>query len=125
MAINSFLRTDKRKKLVLEVNCTSANKNTLLSDQPASSYLHKDGEEDDGDDGREEHLSHWKMIFIQQEAQGEGDGSSQATVGYDELVLGGEFDDAEVVDDEGQAHHAYGEVTQRDVCCVVSVINVQ
>lgn len=61
-------------------------------------YLNKDSEEDNSDDGSKEHLSHGEVLPLQQEAEGEGDGPSQATVGNNELVLGGQFDDAELVD---------------------------
>lgn len=45
------------------------------------------------------------MILLQQEAQGEGDGTSEATVRNDELVFGGQFDDTELVDDKGQTNN--------------------
>lgn len=45
------------------------------------------------------------MPLVQQEAKGEGDGTSQATVCHNELVLGGQFDDTELVDHEGQTNH--------------------
>lgn len=70
-------------------------------------YLNKDSEEDNSDDGSKEHLSHGKVILVQQEAKGEGDGTSQATVSHDELVLGGQLDDAELVDHEGQTNHTW------------------
>lgn len=70
--------------------------------QTNCSHLNEDGEEDDGDDGGEEHPSHGKVLLLQQEAQGEGDGTSEAAVRNDELVFGGQFDDAELVDDKGQ-----------------------
>lgn len=72
------------------------------------SYLDKDSEEDDSDDGSEEHLSQGcpKVILIQQEAQGEGDGASQATICHYELVLGGQLDNTELVDHECQTNHA-------------------
>lgn len=65
------------------------------------SHLHKDGEEDDGDDGREEHVLH--LAVGQQEPQREGDGASQATVGDDELVLFGQLHNPEFIDDEREA----------------------
>lgn len=68
-------------------------------------HLNKDCEEDDGDDGREEHVSHGKVLLLKQEAEGEGDGATQAAVGHDELVLGRQLDDAELVDHEGQTNH--------------------
>lgn len=40
----------------------------------------------------------------QQEAQGEGDGASQATVGNDELVLFGQLYNPELIDDEREAN---------------------
>ena len=69
-------------------------------------HLHKDGEKDDGDDGREEQVTHRVVLLVQEVAQGEGDGPSQAPVGDDELVLGGQLHDAELVDEPGQAQHA-------------------
>ena len=72
-----------------------------------NSYLNKDGEEDDSDDGSEEHVSQWEVVFIEQEAKGEGDGTSEATIGYYELVFGGQFDDAELVDDESQTNNTW------------------
>ena len=64
------------------------------------------GEKDDGDDGREEQVTHREVLLVQEVAQGEGDGPSQAPVGDDELVLGGQLHDAELVDEPGQAQHA-------------------
>jgi len=72
------------------------------------SHLNEDREEDDGDDGRQEHLPHGEQLLVEQEAQREGDGASQAAVGHDELVLGRQLDDAELVDDVGQADHTWG-----------------
>lgn len=71
------------------------------------SYLNKDGEEDDGDNGSKEHLSHWEVVTLQKEAQREGDGTAEATVRHNELIFGGQFDDAEFVDDEGQANNTW------------------
>lgn len=48
------------------------------------------------------------MLLIQQEAQREGDGAAQAAVRNDELVLGGQLDDAELVDKEGQTDNTWG-----------------
>lgn len=73
-----------------------------------STHLYKHGEEDFGNDGGEEHGPHGEVVLVQQVAQGEGNGPSQATVGHNELVLGGQLDDAELVDDKGKAHHAWG-----------------
>ena len=68
-------------------------------------YLNKNSEENNCDYGSEENLSHWKVVVFQQESKGEGNCASQATVGYDELILGGELDDAELVDDVGKTDH--------------------
>lgn len=46
------------------------------------------------------------MILVQQKAKGEGDGTSQATVGNNELILGGQLDDAELVHDVSQTNHS-------------------
>lgn len=46
------------------------------------------------------------MLLVQEVAQREGDGPSQAPIGDDELVLGGQLHDAELVDEPGQAQHA-------------------
>lgn len=73
---------------------------------PPVQHLHKDGEEDDGDDGCEEQVTHGEVILVQEVAQGEGDGPPQASIGDDELVLGGQLHDAELVDEPGQAQHA-------------------
>ena len=68
-------------------------------------HLHKDGEEDDGDDGSEEHV----LCFTvrQQESQREGYGTSQATVGHDELVFLGQFHDTEFIDDECKTNDSW------------------
>lgn len=58
------------------------------------------------------------MPLVQQEAKGEGDGTSQATVCHNELVLGGQFDDTELVDHEGQTNHTWE--GQSDDCDFVS-----
>lgn len=71
-------------------------------------HLNEDGEEDDGDDGGEEHLPLGKVLHLQQEAQREGDGAAQAAIRNDELVFGGQLDDAELVDKEGQADNTWG-----------------
>lgn len=47
------------------------------------------------------------MVLVQQETEGEGNGTSQATVGYDELILGGQLDDAELVDYIGQTNNTW------------------
>lgn len=65
-------------------------------------HLHKDGKEDDCDDGCDKHVPHWEVVLVEQVDQGESDGSTQATVRYDELVLGCELYYAEFVDHEGQ-----------------------
>lgn len=70
-----------------------------------SSYLDKDSEEDDGDNGGKEHLSHGEMVALQQKAEGESDGASQATVRDDKLIFGGQFDDAELVYDVSQTNN--------------------
>lgn len=75
-------------------------------------YLNEDREEDDGDDGGEEHLSQGEELLLQQEAKGESDGTSQATVGDNELVLGCQFDDAELVDHVGQTYHTWERTRQ-------------
>lgn len=78
------------------------------------SYLNKDSEEDNSDDGSKEHLSHGKVILVQQEAKGKGDGTSQATVGHNELVLGGQLDDTELVDEVGQTDDTWeGQCNER------------
>lgn len=71
------------------------------------SYLNKDSEEDNSDDGSEEHLSHGNVILVQQEAKGKGNGTSQATVGNDELVFRGQLDNAELVDEVSQNNHTW------------------
>lgn len=45
------------------------------------------------------------MLALQQKAEGEGDGASQATVRYNKLVFGGQFDNAELVYDVSQTHN--------------------
>lgn len=70
-------------------------------------YLNKDSEEDNSDDSSEEHVSERYRRVSRQEGKGEGDGPSQATVGYDELVFGGQFDDAELVDNAGQTNNTW------------------
>jgi hypothetical protein len=42
------------------------------------------------------------VLLVQEVAQREGDGPSQAPIGNDELVLGGQLDNAELVDEPGQ-----------------------
>lgn len=68
-------------------------------------HLHKDCEKDDRDDGSEEQVTHGEVLLVQEVAQGEGDGPSQAPISDDELVLGGQLDNAELVDEPGQAQH--------------------
>ena len=65
-------------------------------------HLHKDGEKDDGDDGREEQVTHREVLLVQEVAQGEGNGASQAPVGNDELVLEGQGNCPEPVNDLSQ-----------------------
>lgn len=50
-------------------------------------------------------MPHLFIFDFQQEAEGKGDCTSKATVGHDELILGGQFDDAELVDYEGETNH--------------------
>lgn len=45
------------------------------------------------------------MLALQQKAEGESDGASQATVRDDELILGGQFDDAKLVYDVSQTNN--------------------
>lgn len=61
------------------------------------SHLHEDSEEDDGDDGSEEQVL--DFIIVQQEPQWEGYGTSQATVGNNELVLFGQLHNTEFIDE--------------------------
>lgn len=75
-----------------------------------SAHLHKHGEEDDGDDGSQEHLLH--LALGQQEPQWEGYGTSQATVGHNELVLFGQLYNAEFINDGGETDHSWN--TQTD-----------
>lgn len=42
------------------------------------------------------------MVLLQQKAEGESDGTSQATVRYYKLIFGGQFDDSELVYDVSQ-----------------------
>lgn len=42
------------------------------------------------------------MVALQQKAEGESDGASQAAVRYNKLIFGGQFDDAELVYDASQ-----------------------
>lgn len=56
------------------------------------------------------------MLLLEQEAKGEGDGTSQATIGNNELVLRGQLNNAELVDDESQTNHTWeGEHKERPV----------
>lgn len=73
------------------------------------SYLNKDSEEDDSDNGGEEQLPLWEMVAIQQKAKGESNGASEATVGYYKLIFGGQFDDAELVYDVSQTDNTCDE----------------
>lgn len=61
------------------------------------SHLHEDSEEDDGDDGSEEQVL--DFIILQQEPQWEGYGTSQATVGNNELILFGQLHNTEFIDE--------------------------
>lgn len=45
------------------------------------------------------------MVALQQKAEWKSDGASQATVRYYKLILGGQFDDAELVYDESQTNN--------------------
>lgn len=69
------------------------------------SHLHKDSEEDDGDDGGEEHVL--PLVVGQQEPQREGDGTSQATVGHDELILFGQLHDTEFINNAREANDSW------------------
>lgn len=71
------------------------------------SYLNKDGEEDNSDNGGEEHISLRKAIVVQQETKREGDSTSQATVGHDELIFGGQLDNAELIDYVGKTNNTW------------------
>lgn len=99
----------------LEVKMFSPSKVCWDQNRTGYSYLNKDSEEDDSDDGSEEHLSHGKVVLIQQEAKGEGDGTSEATVRHNELVLGCQLDDAELVDHVGQTNHTWGGNVMRNL----------
>lgn len=57
---------------------------------------------------------------IQQEAEGKGDGTSQATVGYDELIFGCQFDDAEFVNYKCKTNHAWKKKGQNSVNTCIS-----
>lgn len=73
-------------------------------------YLHKDSEEDDRDDGSEEHVLHLIVLHLivgQQEPQWESYGASQATVGDDELVLFGQLHNPELIDDVSNANDTW------------------
>lgn len=65
------------------------------------SHLHKHSEEDDGDDGGEEHVL--QPAVGQQKPQRVRDGTSQATVGHDELVFFGQLHNTEFIDDVREA----------------------
>lgn len=75
------------------------------------SHLNEDGEEDDSDDGRQEHVSHGEVAFVQQKSQRESDCPTQAAVRYNKLVLGGQFDDAELVNYGGQPNDTWKKKT--------------
>lgn len=49
------------------------------------------------------------MVAVQQKAQGESDGASQATVRYYELIFGGQLDDAELIYDVSQTDNTCDE----------------
>lgn len=53
------------------------------------------------------------MLFLQQKAEGESDGTSQATVRYYKLVFGGQFNDAELVYDARQTDNACNKKTNK------------
>lgn len=67
-----------------------------------NTHLHKNSEENDSDDSCDKHVPHREVVLVKQVGQGESDCSSQATIRYDELVLGGELYYAESVDHAGQ-----------------------
>lgn len=54
------------------------------------------------------------MFALQQEAKGESDGTSQATVCYNKLIFSGQFDDAELVYDESQTNNTCNETVRED-----------
>lgn len=68
-------------------------------------YLYENSEYNDGDWGRDKQVPSVDRIG-QGEGQGEADGPSQASVGESELVLQGELDGTERVDDLGQHQDA-------------------
>lgn len=78
-------------------------------------HLHKDCEKDDSDDGSEEQVTHGEVLLIQEVAQGEGNGPSKAPIRDDELVLGGQLDNAELVDEPGQDQHTCQEAGRGEV----------
>lgn len=80
-------------------------------------HLHKDGEEDDSDDGSEEQVTHGEVLLVQEVAQGEGYGPSKTPVSDDELVLGGQLHNSELVDEPGQAQHTCQGRARRVSCC--------
>lgn len=55
------------------------------------------------------------MVALQQEAEGEGDGASQATVRDDELIFGGQLDDAKLVYDVSQTNDTCDKHVRQDV----------
>lgn len=55
------------------------------------------------------------MLLVQEVAQREGDGPPQAAIGNDELVLGGQLDNAELVDEPGQDQNACQEAGRGEV----------
>lgn len=77
----------------------------------SATNLHEHGEEDDSDDGSEEHVPHAEVVVVQQVAQGEGDGSPQAPVGDDELILRRQLHDPELVDEPGEDEDTWGSST--------------
>lgn len=90
--------------------CTGPRRAPFPSESTATN-LHEHGEEDDSDDGSEEHVPHAEVVVVQQVAQGEGDGSPQAPVGDDELVLRRQLHDPELVDEPGEDKDTWGSST--------------
>lgn len=88
------------------------------------SHLHEDSEEDDGDDGSEEQVL--DFIILQQEPQWEGYGTSQATVGNNELVLFGQLHNTEFIDEGCEPDDSWNTQKKKDFInsCHEFIINM-
>ena len=75
--------------------------------------LHEDGEQDDDESGRDEHLSRPDLVGVEHFDQREADGAAKSAVRHDELLLQIDGFQAEFVCNERQHEHACSPTSRR------------